>query len=82
MCLRIRWEAMKLNILYPFLCFLFIFISIYLSYFSIFKDHQAIKSIFVSIGNILSFIPYLILAKSSRRSFFKSSKSIMMNWRI
>jgi hypothetical protein len=76
MCLRIRWEAMKLNILYPFLCFLFIFISIYLSYFSIFKDHQAIKSIFVSIGNILSFIPYLILAKSSRRSFFKSSKSI------
>jgi len=76
MCLRIRWEAMKLNILYPFLCFLFIFISIYLSYFSIFKDHHAIKSIFVSIGNILSFIPYLISLRSSRGSFFKSSKSI------
>ena len=76
MCLRIRWEAIKLNILYPFLCFLFIFISIYLSYFSIFKAHQVVKSIFVSIGNILSFIPYLISLKSSRASFFKSSNSI------
>ena len=76
MCLRVSWEAVKLNLLYPFLCFLFIFISIYLSYFSIFKEHQAVKSIFVSIGNILSFIPYLISLKSSRKSFFKSSKSI------
>ena len=76
MCLRIRWEAMKINILYPFLCFLFVFISIFLSYFSLFKNHQAIKSIFVSIGNILSFIPYLISLKSSRRSSFKSSNLI------
>lgn len=68
MILRIRWKALKLNFLYPFCCSLFILISIFISFYSIFRDHLIIKNIFVSIGNILSFIPYLISLRISKQT--------------
>ena len=80
MCLKIRCRSVKENLIFPLVSFIFLFLSIHLTIFSIFKDHMVIKNIYVSFGNILSFIPLLISNKTLKFSTsgylkFKSYKS-------
>ena len=80
MCLKIRCRSVKENLIFPLASFIFLFLSIHLTIFSIFKDHMVIKNIYVSFGNILSFIPLLISNKTLKFSTsgylkFKSYKS-------
>ena len=80
MCLKIRCRSVKENLIFPLVSFIFLFLSIHLTIFSIFKDHMVIKNIYVSFGNILSFIPLLISNKTLKISTsgylkFKSYKS-------
>ena len=72
MCITIKCKAIKDNSLYPFLCFLFSFISIHLSLNSIFIKHNYLQTVYSSIGNTLSFIPYLIYLRTTRNSSNKS----------
>ena len=80
MGLKIRCRSVKENLIFPLVSFIFLFLSIHLTIFSIFKDHMVIKNIYVSFGNILSFIPLLISNKTLKISTsgylnFKSNKS-------
>ena len=68
MCLKIRCKSVKENLVFPILSFIFVFISINLSLFTIFKEHYIIKNIYTSFGDILSFIPLLISLRLSRAS--------------
>ena len=75
MCLKISCHAIKDNLVFPFLSFLFFFIAIYISEYSQFNEHIIIKNTFASIGNILSFIPLLFSLKLSRKSIDKTTSS-------
>lgn len=75
MCIKISCHALKENLMFPFFAFLFFFISIYISEYSQFHEHIIIKNTFVSLGNILSFIPLLFSLKLSRKSIDKSTVS-------
>ena len=72
MCITIKCKAIKDNSLYPFLCFLFSLISIHLSINSLFIKHNYLQTVYSSIGNTLSFIPYLIYLRTTRNSSNKS----------
>ena len=69
--IKISCKAVKENLVFPITSFVFLFIAIHLSLFTKFGEHYIIKNIYISFGNMLSFIPLLISHKISRNSIIK-----------
>ena len=63
MFIKISCNSMKKNTLYPFLTFLMVLIAGQIAFSSKLANHYTIKNLCVSIGEILNFIPLIVLEK-------------------
>ena len=76
MCLIIRCKTIKEHLLFPFFSFIFVIIPILISKNSLLKEHILIRNIYISIGNILCFIPFLISCKLTNDKFSPENNNI------